>query len=75
MTTTWSQICSISAMRWLEMKTVIPSSASDRMRPRISTMPAGSSPLLGSSRMSSSGAASSAAAIPSRCFMPSEYAP
>ena len=39
----------------------------------MSAMPAGSSPLVGSSRTSSSGSPSSAAATPSRCFMPSEY--
>ena len=36
-------------------------------------MPAGSSPLAGSSRMRSAGSFSSAAAKPSRCFIPSEY--
>ena len=36
-------------------------------------MPAGSSPLAGSSRISSAGSFRSAAASPSRCFMPSEY--
>ena len=41
--------------------------------PRISTIPAGSSPLVGSSRMRSEGFANKAAAMPSRCFMPSEY--
>ena len=65
-------MCSISASRWLETKTVMPSSASDRMRSRISTMPAGSSPLVGSSRIKRSGEANMAAAMPRRCFMPSE---
>ena len=41
---------------------------------RISWMPRGSSPLVGSSRMSSSGLRIRAAAMPSRCRMPSEYA-
>ena len=36
---------------------MIPSSANDLIRPRISTMPAGSRPLVGSSRISSSGPA------------------
>jgi hypothetical protein len=51
----------------------MPSSANDLIRPRISTMPAGSRPLAGSSRISSLGSGSRAAAMPSRCFMPSEY--
>ena len=41
---------------------------------RISWMPAGSRPLVGSSKISRSGSFSSVAAIASRCFMPSEYA-
>jgi len=34
-------MCSISPSRWLETKTVMPSSAKDRIRRRTSTMPAG----------------------------------
>ncbi len=45
------------------------------MRLRISTMPAGSRPLVGSSRMSNEGSDSRAAAMPSRCFIPNEYRP
>jgi glucose-6-phosphate-specific signal transduction histidine kinase len=48
-------------------------SAIQKLRARISTMPAGSEPFVGSSRISSLGSASMAAAMPSRCFMPSEY--
>ena len=51
---------------------VRPLRPSSRNSSRISTIPAGSSPFVGSSRMSSSGSGRSAAAIPSRCFMPSE---
>ena len=36
-------------------------------------MPAGSSPMVGSSSTNNSGSGSNAAAIPSRCFIPSEY--
>ena len=44
----------------------------ERITARISRMPAGSRPLVGSSRMASSGSGSSAAATPRRCFIPSE---
>ncbi len=47
---------------------------SSTSRSRISRMPRGSRPLVGSSRISSRGLRSSAAASPSRCRMPSEYA-
>ena len=70
---TWVATCSISASRWLDTSTVVPSAASDRTRCRTSRVPCGSSPLVGSSRMSRSRGCSSAAASPSRCFMPSEY--
>ena len=39
---------------------------------RISTIPMGSSPLIGSSSIKSSGSCIMAAAIPSRCFIPRE---
>ena len=73
-TPTRSLTCSISPIRWLESSTVRPPCASALMNARISAMPAGSSPLVGSSRISSSGSLSSAAATPSRCFIPIEYA-
>ena len=38
-TATWLQTCSISARRWLDRKTVVPSAASSRMRWRISRVP------------------------------------
>ncbi len=50
--------------------------SSDEMSPiswRISRMPTGSRPFVGSSRTSSSGSPRRAPAIPSRCFMPIEY--
>ena len=55
------------------MKTVLPCAARPRNRSRISTMPAGSRPLAGSSRINRSGSLSSAIARPRRCFMPIEY--
>src|SRR5712691_10931791 len=71
-TPTRSQICSTSGSRWLESSTVRLPWPMSLMSLRISAMPCGSSPLVGSSRMSSSGSFSSAAATPSRCFMPVE---
>ena len=70
---TVSATCSTSARMWLDTRTVLPWSASPRMVLRISRMPAGSRPLVGSSKISRSGSLSSVAAIASRCFMPSEY--
>lgn len=70
--TSQSLVCSTSASRWLETNTVVPWSARRRSRLRISMIPAGSSPLAGSSSTSSAGSGSSAAAMPRRCFMPSE---
>src|SRR5690242_5394375 len=66
------QICCTSLSTWLEMKTVLPEAARPRSRSRISTMPAGSRPLAGSSRINRSGSLSSETARPSRCFIPIE---
>ena len=63
---------SISPRLWEETMTVIPLDANDARSRRISLIPAGSSPLVGSSRMSSEGQRTSAMAIPKRCFMPRE---
>ena len=72
---TASQTASTSARRWLDRNTVVrPSAPRFRTSSRTSTMPAGSSPLVGSSRISSSGALSIAAAMASRWRIPSEYA-
>ena len=56
----------------LDGKTVLPAAARRRSVSRIATMPAGSSPLAGSSRSSSRGSERRVPAIPSRCFMPRE---
>src|SRR5829696_4753565 len=61
-----------SPSRWLETNTVTSWPARPRSRLPISMIPAGSSPLDGSSSTSSAGSGSSAAAMPSRCLMPSE---
>ena len=66
-------IRSISPSRWEETMTVTPSDANDLRSRRISSIPAGSRPFVGSSRMSSEGLRASAMAIPRRCFMPREY--
>ena len=66
MTMTWSAVSSISFMRWLDTKTVRPSSASLRISVRIQRMPSGSRPLTGSSKSSVAGSPSRAAAMPSR---------
>src|SRR5918911_100087 len=71
-TPTRSQICSTSPSRWLESRTVRLPWPTLRMRVRISAMPLGSRPLVGSSRISNSGSLSRAAATPSSCFMPCE---
>ncbi len=44
-----------------------------RMKARISAMPIGSKPLMGSSRISRSGSCMTARAMARRCFMPREY--
>ena len=72
MTTRWSQTASISESWCEETMTVRPSRPRSRSSSRISTIPAGSSPFVGSSRISSSGSDRRAAAIPRRCFIPSE---
>ena len=64
---------SISPSRWEETMTVTPSDANDLRSRRISSIPAGSRPFVGSSRMSSEGLRANAMAIPRRCFMPREY--
>ena len=69
---TVSATCWTSLRMWLDTSTVLPRSASPRMVARISWMPAGSSPLVGSSKISSSGSLSRVAAMASRCFMPRE---
>ena len=67
-------ICSTSLSRWLETKTVTPySPGRRRISSRISWIPAGSRPLVGSSRISSGGRPIRAMASPRRCTMPSEY--
>ena len=70
---TRSQSSCTSVIRWLESRTVQPAAPSRRTSRRMSAMPAGSRPLVGSSRTTSRGSFSSAAATPRRCFMPSEY--
>lgn len=72
MITNRSHTCSNSASTCEETNTVRPPSASSPISSRISRMPAGSSPFVGSSRMSKAGSPSNAAAIPSRCFIPWE---
>ena len=64
---------SISSSRWEETMMVMPSAARLRRRARVSSMPAGSRPLAGSSRMSREGRRTSAMAMPRRCFIPREY--
>src|SRR5699024_9544074 len=49
--------------------------AKDRIKLRISFIPIGSNPLVGSSNISSFGLWRSALAIPSLCFIPKEYLP
>jgi hypothetical protein len=71
-TTRLSAITWSSPRRCEETTTVRPPAANDFSSSRISTMPAGSSPFIGSSSTSNSGSGSNAAAIPSRCFIPSE---
>ena len=52
---TWSHVFSTSSSRCDERNTVRPSSTNARIRWRISRMPAGSRPFIGSSRISSAG--------------------
>ncbi len=74
-TTTSSTVCWTSLSTWLETSTVRPSAASARRNCRSQAMPAGSSPLAGSSRISTSGSPSRAPASASRCRMPRLYPP
>ena len=67
---------STSVRMWLDMKTVTPRvRANDLSSSRISTTPAGSSPLAGSSRIRSSGSCSNARARARRCRLPDESWP
>ena len=62
-----------SSKIWLDTNIVIPYSLfKDFSKLRISTIPAGSSPLIGSSKIRNSGVFNSAIAIPNRCRIPSE---
>ena len=70
---TASQVRSTSSRRCDDSTTVRPSATSDRIMSRISCMPAGSSPFMGSSRISSWGSPSRQAATPRRWRMPIEY--
>ena len=72
MMTTRSAMSCISLMRWLETRTVRPSSAKPRNSERTHRTPSRSRPLTGSSKSSTPGSPTSAAAMPSRCRMPSE---
>ena len=68
-----SQTRSISPSRWLATMTAIPNSVPvRRTSASISSRPAGSRPLVGSSRSSSRGSWTSAWASLTRCFMPVE---
>ena len=70
---TASQVRSTSSRRWDDSTTVRPSATSDRIMSRISCIPAGSSPFMGSSRISSWGSPIRQAATPRRWRMPIEY--
>jgi hypothetical protein len=72
MTPTRVHSCSTSDSWWLERKIVVPSELSFSSSSRISWIPCGSRPFVGSSSTSSRGRRTSAAASPSRCRMPSE---
>src|SRR5690606_20268652 len=74
-TMTWSAVCAISLMRWLESRIVRPSDAACRTNCRTHRTPSGSRPLTGSSRMSVCGSPSRAAAMPRRWPMPREKPP
>src|ERR1700761_283758 len=60
MTMRRSAVRAISAIRWLETKTVLPSAASDFIRFLIQRIPSGSRPLTGSSRRGTGGGAGGA---------------
>ena len=74
-TTSQSQTCSTSLRRCEDTSTVRSADERSPISWRISRMPIGSRPFVGSSRTSSSGSPRRAPAIPSRCFMPIEYSP
>jgi len=71
-TATRSQSCSTSVRTCVERNTVLPLRASSAMRPRTSTTPPGSRPLVGSSRITSVGSRRSASAMPARWLIPVE---
>src|SRR5918993_132688 len=66
MITTWSTVWATSLRTWLEIRMVRPSSARSPSRPRSHAMPAGSSPLAGSSSSNTGGSPSRAPARPRR---------
>ena len=70
---TASQVRSTSSSRCDDSTTVRPSATRDRIMSRMSSMPAGSRPFIGSSRISSSGSPRRQAATPRRWRMPMEY--
>ena len=70
MIATYWQTSSTSSMLWLDSRIVMPVEASRLISARMSRMPAGSRPFVGSSRTSSRGDRISAAATPSRCTIP-----
>ena len=70
---TESQVRSTSSRRWDDSTTVRPSATIERIMSRISAIPAGSSPFIGSSSRSSWGSPSRHAATPSRWRIPIEY--
>ena len=70
---TASQVRSTSSRRCEDNTTVRPSATSERIISRMSCMPAGSSPFMGSSRISSWGSPIRQAATPRRWRIPIEY--
>ncbi len=76
MTTRWSQVRSSSPSRWVVTSTEMPKSeCTRRISASISSRPAGSRPLVGSSSSTNFGSWTSAWASLTRCFMPVEYPP
>jgi len=71
---TLSVISSTSERRWLFRKIVFPLAFSSSRISRISFLPIGSTPSVGSSRKISSGSLIIDCAKPSRCIIPFEYA-
>ncbi len=70
---TASQVRSTSSRRCDDSTTVRPSATRDRIMSRISSIPPGSRPFIGSSRISSWGSPRRQAATPRRWRMPMEY--